>query len=129
MDFLGRVLRDNEPPPEVFMTEFQASVARGEIAVFAARSGDGVVGVATVHYRFNVSVGGRLASIEELHVRLEDRGKGLGRALLGAAIEDCANLGISYIEVQTDDPAKDFYTACGFEAESEVRVMSLSNAL
>ena len=129
LDFLGEALGDKEPLPAAFVAEFRASVARGEMDVFVARYRNEVVGVAVVNHRLNISAGGRFASIEELQVRPEARKKGIGRALLRAVTESCASRGISYIEVQTDDEATGFYTACGFEAAPEVRVMSISTVL
>ncbi len=67
--------------------------------------------------------------INACEAHCEAREKGIGRAILQAVAESCAGHGISYIEVQTDDEAADFYAACGFEAAPEVRVMSVSNVL
>jgi len=129
LNFLEETLRDHEPLPAAFVAELRASVARGETDVFVARSANEVVGVAVVNHRLNISAGGRFASIEEFQVRPEAREKGMGRALLRAVTESCASRGISYIEVQTDDEATGFYTSCRFEAEPEVRVMSVSTVL
>ena len=129
LNFLEETLRDHEPLPAAFVAELRASVARGETDVFVARSANEVVGVAVVNHRLNISAGGRFASIEEFQVRPEAREKGIGRALLQAVTENCASRSISYIEVQTDDEAADFYAACGFEAALEVRVMSISTVL
>ena len=122
------MLRGGEPLPERFVSELHVSAQRGEAGVIAARSGGEVVGVALVYYRLNVSAGGRFASIEEMQVRSENQGKGIGRELLKAVEETCAGRNVSYIEVQTDDAAGVFYESCGFESEPEVRVLSRSVA-
>lgn len=124
LELLERVLRDGADLPETFSAELRASVMRGETDVISARSGREVVGVALIQNRLNVSAGGFFASIEELQVRQEYSGKGIGRALLEAVVKWCVGRGISYVEVQTDDEAVAFYEACGFEAEGEVRVLS-----
>ncbi len=126
LTFLETTVRDGAPVPEAFAAELRASVERGGTEVFVARLDGHVVGVAVLDYRLNVSVGGFFASIEEVQVGPEARHRGVGRALIEAAVRRCAGRGVFYIEVQTDDAAVDFYKACGFEPESEVRVLSLS---
>ena len=83
-----------------------------------------VVGVAILSYALNVSAAGMFASIEELHVSPGARRRGVGRALLMAVEERCAARGVSYVEVQTDDEAVEFYEASGYEREEGVLVLS-----
>ncbi len=87
------------------------------------------VGVAMLAFRLNVSAGVSFASVEELNVSSEARGRGVGRALLEAVEERCRARDVSYVEVQTDDEAAAFYEACGYEPEMSVRVLSQSVAL
>lgn len=77
-------------------------------------------------FRPNVSLGGVFASVEELHVEPGARGQGAGRALVEAAGKRCRARGISYIEVQTDEEAAEFYRKSNFDLEPDVRVLSRS---
>jgi GNAT superfamily N-acetyltransferase len=87
-------------------------------------AGAAPAGVALIAYRPNISLGGLFASVEELQVRAGLRRRGVGRALLGAVGERCRARGVSYLEVQTDEAAEEFYAACGFEREGDVLVFS-----
>jgi GNAT superfamily N-acetyltransferase len=120
-------LRDGEPVPGAFGERFRRAVEAGELEVLAARKQNHVVGVAVLAYRLSVSLGGTFASIEDLYVRPEARGEGVGRALLEAIGERCAVRGISYVEAQVkEDEAELFYVALGYEPERGVRVLSKS---
>ena len=95
--------------------------------VLAARSEDQILGVALLAYRLNVSAGGLFASVEDLYVRPEARRRGVGRAMLKAVDELCAERGISYVEAQVEEKeAELFYAALGYEPETGVRVLSRS---
>ena len=95
--------------------------------VLAARAEDQILGVVFLAYRLSVSAGGLFASIEDLYVRPEARRQGIGRALLRAVDELCAERGISYVEVQVEErEAELFYAALGYEPETGVRVLSRS---
>ena len=125
--FLEEALRNGEPVPEDFVDRLQKAVEAGDIEVLAARAKDGILGVALLAYRLNVSAGGRFASVEDLYVRPEVRRSGVGRALLGSVDDRCTKHGISYVEVQVEDrEAELFYAAIGYESESGVRVLSRS---
>jgi len=58
------------------------------------------------------------ALIDELVVAKEYQGKGVGKQLVLAAIEECKQLGCCEVEVSTEktnDEAREFYKKCGFE--------------
>lgn len=129
LELLEESLRDGEPLPSLFAARLARAVEGGYLDVLCARAGDRLVGVAVLAFRPGVSLGADFASVEELHVRLEERGRGVGRALLAAVGERCRGRGVSYVEVQTDDEAASFYEALGFEPEEGVRVLSRSYAL
>lgn len=128
LKLLETALRASGPVPEVLAAELRASVERGETGVLLARLNGHPAGVVLVAYRLNISAGGRFASIEEMQVASQAREKGVGRALLEAVAGCCAQKGVSYLEVQTDDEAVAFYEACGFELE-EVKVLARSRAI
>lgn len=118
------------PVSPTFARQLARAVETGDIEVLAARAepGGASVGVAVLAFRLNVSAGVSFASIEDLYVSPEARGRGAGRTLLAAVEERCRARGVSYVEVQTDDEAAPFYEACGYELETGVRVLSRSVA-
>lgn len=129
LGLLEECLRDGEPIPDAFVERLSAAVEAGTLEVLTARIGERVVGVAVLAYRLSVSTGGLFASIEELHVRSGARRRGIGRALLKTVGARCAERGVSYVEVQTDDEAASFYASLGYEPETGVLVLSRSYAL
>ena len=126
---LEEFARDGLPLPEPFVRELREAIETGDLEVLAAREGEDVVGVAVLAFRLNLSAAGRFASVEDLYVSPSARRRGVGRALLEAVQERCAARGVSYVEVQTDDEAADFYAALGYEREAGVVVLSRSYAL
>ena len=124
---LEEALRDGDPVPEDFVDRLRKAVEAGDVEVLAARSEDQILGVALLAYRLNVSAGERFASVEDLYVRPEARRRGVGRALLEAVDELCAERGISYVEAQVEEKeAQQFYAALDYEPEAGVRVLSRS---
>ena len=128
LSFLEESLRGGRPVPLPIAGQLERAVERGDIEVLAARTepGQGLVGVAVLSFRPNVSAGAPFASIEDLYVRPDARRQGVGQALLTAVEERCRARGISYVEVQTDDEAAPFYAALGYEPEPDLRVFSRS---
>jgi len=119
-------LRDGEALPDGFVELLRDAAVSGELEILAASIEERTVGVAMISYRLNLSAAANFASVEELYVRSGARRRGVGRALLGAVEERCADRGVSYVEVQTDDEAAAFYEAAGYEDETDVRVMARS---
>lgn len=126
LKLLEGALREGEPLPEDFVVRLSNAVASEGMEILAACVEGRMVGVAVVAYRPNISAAADFASIEELYVSPDVRRRGIGRALLDAVGERCLDRGVSYVEVQTDDEAADFYTTLGYEEEGGVRVMSRS---
>jgi GNAT superfamily N-acetyltransferase len=120
---LEEALRGGEPLPAGFAESLRRAVEARDVEVLAAKADDQILGVAAIAYRLNVSAGGLFASIEDLYVRPETRHQGIGRTLLEAAHERCAERGISYVEVQIEE-AEAIYAALGYEPETAVRVLS-----
>src|SRR5262245_8193272 len=89
---VARLLHDfntefSEPTPGIAaLTEHAASLLdSGEITVLLA--GDGLDGLALLRFRPSVWTGAPEAHLQELYVAPALRGRGVGRALLEAAIE------------------------------------------
>ena len=129
LKLLEELLRGGEPLPEAFAGRLREAVEAGNVEVLVARAEGRVIGVAVVAFRLNISAGGPFASIEDLYVRPGSRRRGVGRALLEAVAGRCEIRGVSYLEVQTDDEAAEFYSALGYEPELGVRVFSCSHTL
>jgi GNAT superfamily N-acetyltransferase len=124
---LEEALRDGDPVPEDFVDRLRKAVEAGDVEVLAARSEDQILGVALLAYRLNVTAGERFVSVEDLYVRPEARRRGVGRAMLKAVDELCAERGISYVEAQVEEKeAEQFYAALDYEPEAGVRVLSRS---
>ena len=131
LSLLEEFMRDGEPVPRPLVARLARAVEAGDIEVLAARTEPGgrTVGVALLAFRLSVSAGAPFASIEDLYVSSDARGRGAGGALLEAVGERCRARGVSYVEVQTDDEAAPFYKAWGYEVERGVRVLSRSYTL
>ena len=86
--------------------------------ILVAEADDSVIGVITLAIRRTLLHSGTSGLIEELVVSERHRGKGVGRQLIGAAIEKCEKMGCCKIEVSTETTnvdAREFYKSCGFE--------------
>ena len=130
LSLLEEFVRDGEPVPPSFVGQLARAVERGdlEVLVVSTDQGSRPVGVTMLAFRHSVSLGASFASIEDLYVRPDARRLGAGRALLEAVEERCKERDISYVEVQTDDEAAQFYEALDYEPEEGVRVLSRSYA-
>jgi GNAT superfamily N-acetyltransferase len=116
--------------PEDFAETLREAAETGAVEVLAARAEGRVVGVAVLAYRLSISAAGLFASIEDLYVRPDARRGGVGRALLEAVEERCADRGVSYVEAQVEDEgAAAFYRALGYAPVPDVRVFSRSHVL
>ena len=90
-------------------------IASGEVTVLFA--GEGPDGFAELRFRPSLYTGALDAHLEELYVRPERRGEGLGRALLEAAMELARKRGAARIDLNTsvsDVAARALYESAGF---------------
>ena len=127
LELLEEAVRDGDPIPKDLADRLRKAIEAGDVKVLAARAEDQILGVVLLAYRLSVSAGGLFASVEDLYVRPVARRQGIGRALLKAVDELCAERGISYVEVQVEEEvAEQFYAALGYEPEMGVRVLSRS---
>jgi GNAT superfamily N-acetyltransferase len=111
-------------------TDLHAALFRPAPAVFchvAEVAGD-VVGFAVWFLNFSTWLGRHGIYLEDLYVRPEHRGKGLGRALLGQLARTCADRGYGRLEwwvLDWNEPAHGFYRSLGARPMDEWTVWRL----
>jgi GNAT superfamily N-acetyltransferase len=87
-----------------------------------AETGDGPVGFALWFYSVSTFEGRLGIWLEDLYVRPEARGEGVGKALLGHLARRCATEGLARLEWSVLDwnaPAIGFYDSLGAAAKSD----------
>jgi ribosomal protein S18 acetylase RimI-like enzyme len=119
---VARLLHDfntefGEPVPEVevLAPRFRRLIDAGDVTALLA--GDGPDGFATLRFRPSVHSDALDAYLEELYVVPDQRGQGLGRALLEAAMDTARELGADHIDLGTsedDVAARALYESVGF---------------
>jgi ribosomal protein S18 acetylase RimI-like enzyme len=119
---VARLLHDfqrefDEPTPDVeTLGERYAELLRNrQMTVLLA--GDRPDGFAQLRFRPWVYSAGLHAYLEELYVMPAQRGRGLGRALLEAAMEQARGEGATHMELgtsETDEAARALYESAGF---------------
>ncbi len=111
--------RDHEgrhwPPDETMRAGVERLIGRddGEFLL----GGDPPAGVVQLRYRYGVWWDAEDCCVEDVFVREEARGTGLGRALVSAAIERARERGCRRLELDTGDdntPAQGLYRSLGF---------------
>lgn len=121
-DVAGRLLYDfnlefgeDETTADAFAARLRELIPAGEAMVLLA--GEPPVGIAVLRFRPALWAEGLDAYLEELYVRPDRRGRGIGRALLDAACERARERGAIYIAVATgtqDTAARRLYESAGF---------------
>jgi ribosomal protein S18 acetylase RimI-like enzyme len=106
-----------EPTPDAETIAERAAplIESGEVTVLFA--GHGPDGFAQLRFRPSLYTGALDAYLEELYVAPELRGRGLGRALLEAAMEHSRQRGAAHIDLGTsedDVAARALYESAGF---------------
>lgn len=119
---VARLLHDfnaefDEPTPSVAVLTGRARelIANGEITVLLA--GDGSDGLAQFRFLRSIWTGSLDLYLEELYVVPEQRGKGIGRALLEATMATGREGGATHIDLntsETDTAARALYASAGF---------------
>lgn len=107
----------DEPTPSADEIAERAAplIESGEVTVLFV--GDGPEGFAELRFRPSLYTGGLDAYLEELYVVPERRGRGLGRALLEAAMDYARARGADRIDLNTsedDVAARALYERTGF---------------
>lgn len=107
---------DEPTPPAALIAERAAPlIEAGEVTVLLA--GERPDGFAQLRFRPSLYTGALDAYLEELYVVSERRGRGLGRALLEAAMEHSRKRGAAHIDLGTseaDVAARALYESAGF---------------
>jgi ribosomal protein S18 acetylase RimI-like enzyme len=106
-----------EPTPDAEVIADRAAplIESGEVTVLFA--GEGPDGFTQLRFRPSLYTGALDAHLEELYVVPERRGRGLGRALLEAAMEYARGRGAAHIDLGTsedDVAARALYESGGF---------------
>ena len=119
---LGRLLyafnmefEEETSEPEVIGERAAPLIESGDVTVLFA--GDGPDGFAQLRFRPSLYTGALDAHLEELYVVPERRGRGLGRALLEAAMDYAREHGAKHIDLGTsedDEAARGLYESAGF---------------
>jgi GNAT superfamily N-acetyltransferase len=122
LETVGRMLHDfnrefGEPSPEpnVLAERMRQLIAGGDTAVLVA--GDGPGGLAVLRFRGAIWTSGLECYLAELYVVPVLRGRGLGRALMKAAIREARERGAETMNIEVDEPdlaARRLYESLGF---------------
>jgi GNAT superfamily N-acetyltransferase len=106
---------ESTPDAGVIAERAAPLIGSGEVTVLFG--GDGPDGFAQLRFRPSLYTGALDALLEELYVVPERRGRGLGRALLEAAMQHARERGAARIELntsETDVAARGLYESTGF---------------
>ena len=119
---VGRMLHDFNseyddytPGPETMGKRIRELLASGDVTVLIG--GDGPDGLALLRFRPSLWSESLDCYLEELYVAPDLRGRGLGQALMEAAIETARAEGAGYMDLgtaETDTAARALYEKMGF---------------
>ena len=82
-----------------------------------AEAAGALIGMATLVERYYAAWVGPLFALDDVFVRPDHRGRGIGKALLAHAAAEALRRGAPFIEltVRTENPARRLYESVGFE--------------
>lgn len=103
-------------PGAAVLAERLRGLLAGEVTV-AILAGEPAVGVALVTLRPNVWYDGLVALLDELYVRPDQRGQGIGSAIIAELCALARQRGVDLIEINVDEgdvDAQRFYVRHGF---------------
>lgn len=94
---------------------FRSVVADLAYDLYVAEAGESAIGIVAVSYVRALGLGGQRATLEELVVRADRRGQGVGRRLVEFAIGRALRRGVRAFEARPADPsAERFLDHLGF---------------
>ena len=116
---LGSLVAGKEDPADLApYTAALAEIGQGPGEVLVAQLVEDVVGACQlIVFRHLQSRGGLCAEVESVHVHPDQRGSGIGRVLMEAAIERARRLGCYRVQLTSHQARPDahrFYAALGF---------------
>jgi GNAT superfamily N-acetyltransferase len=109
----------DEPPDSIFHESVRRLIARDDTEYLLAAGGEEPGGVCQLRYRYGVWMAAEDCWLEDLFVRDEDRRRGLGEALVRAAVERARERGCGRIELDVSESnhgAWALYERVGFSA-------------
>ena len=122
LDSIGRLLHDfnrefHEPTPQpsALADRFRVLLNAGDTLVLLA--GEGPTGVAVLRFRLSVWSTGYECYLAELYVTPQHRRRGIGRALMDAALREARKWGADSMDIGVDEPdigARRLYESLGF---------------
>ena len=113
-DHMGR----DWPPAATFLASVERLIARDDTEYLLAAADDEPQAVVQVRYRWSVWWDAEDCWLEDLYVRDDARGAGLGRALTEAVMERAAGRGCRRVELDVNSEntaALRLYRSLGFE--------------
>jgi len=115
LDAFNREFDEPSPGTQVLAERVRTLLAQEQMVALLV--GPGPNGVAVLRFRPALWTPGLDCYLEELYVEPQNRGQGLGRALMGAAIERARRAGADEIHLGTseaDVAARALYESLGF---------------
>jgi ribosomal protein S18 acetylase RimI-like enzyme len=115
LDAFNREYDDPTPGPDVLARRLAELIDGGDTDVLLA--GPGPDGLAVLRFRPGIWSDALECYLAELYVRPGERGKGLGRALMEAAMDFARQRGADYMDLGTsedDVAARSLYESLGF---------------
>ncbi len=103
------------PPPEVLAVRIKELLVFGDTVVLLA--GEGPDGLAVLRFRPGIWSSSQECYLAELYVAPPERGRGLGRALMDAALQEARERHADRIDLgtsETDVVARRLYESLGF---------------
>ncbi|MCC2112660.1 MAG: GNAT family N-acetyltransferase [Hyphomicrobiales bacterium] len=94
--------------------------------IWTATNGRRVVGYIAIFYGYSLESGGLEATLDEFFVVPEERGRGIGRALMETCLASCRERGVVSMVLEVgrgNDAAKSFYEKYGFRGRERFMLM------
>jgi ribosomal protein S18 acetylase RimI-like enzyme len=111
----NREFDEPAPPPSTLAERLRQLIEGGDTAVILG--GDGPDGLAVLRFRAAIWSDGLECYLAELYVTPASRGRGLGRALMAAALREARQRGADTMDIGVDEPdlaARRLYESLGF---------------